>query len=736
MTEQVILNQEIQNSDPTNHTLNDFSLLSSCLEKAHNFQAHKQYSLAALALKKGLELDPFNAQLHNALGWLYLETKSYFFATAEFDEAVLHAKENHQFQVDRIVVRTHQGKHQEAIDLCEESLEIHKDSVLILIIKAECLRELDKIDQALKVYLKIFEIEPSASDVLLNLGNVYAEMGDFEKAIAHYLVAVKNDPDLFEAYYYLAVCYDRTEKIQEAIDYYQKAASFLDSSPFPYISQALMHMRLKNPEKAIELFENGLHHFPNSPFLNYNYGIFYLGEGNVRKCSEYLRSTIKYLEKEKVSKEKLLQQITELEKKILEGVEESSSDWCKERHLKLNFNNLVVDLAVLTESESEIKRNMTVLDKKINNFQKDLKLKEELSELVQAIFDSSKLLFEYFEFFMLLHQKFASLLNFKIPVKRKEFITFQVFKNEKLSALLGSLSSKHLCQMIDQISDASFGKVQVQRQMAKLICHQKRYFDPDRFFYAILYIVVQKLGDNDSKIWKIKEMSLNASKLSLTNRLFQLYPKMESVIQTPSQLLAVKEFMLVIIYMVQHSEFNLADTQSYEDIFQEVYTRDLFEKTEKWVTQKRNSSVFLSSISQFRKSFEFVLSIKNPDKAKSRKGLIFEFFLGIDNGQLNNKKTGIWRGVHRTPPLLLSTTNEYAFEINDSKTESTDPEKCLLQIICWKKKKEQTMEKKGEGIKKISELKDAPVFIFGFRQFSVFRSKYISVCLLAKPSAQ
>ena len=163
------------------------------------------------------------------------------------------------------------------------------------------------------------------------------------------------------------------------------------------------------------------------------------------------------------------------------------------------------------------------MDKIISNFHKDLKLKQDLSIQVQVIYDSSKTLFEYFEFFMLLHQQFAVSLNFKIPVKKKEFVTFQVFKNEKLSTFLAKFSSQNLCEMVEKTGEFSSDFSHIQQHLCRLISLQKRQFYPDWFFYAILYIFVQKLEESDRKTSRIKELSLNDSKLTVTNRLFEFF---------------------------------------------------------------------------------------------------------------------------------------------------------------------------------------------------------------------
>jgi len=143
---------------------------------------------AERSYRRGLELDPKNADLHNALGWaLFQEGKS--------AEAI--------------------AEYRNALAANPEYLKAHNNVALAL-------AEVGQLDEAASHFRKSLEIEPKA-EIYSDLGFVLGQQGKREEAVANYNKALELDPRCASAHFNLAVALLRGEKLEEAAAHYKAA---------------------------------------------------------------------------------------------------------------------------------------------------------------------------------------------------------------------------------------------------------------------------------------------------------------------------------------------------------------------------------------------------------------------------------------------------------------------------------------------------------------------------------
>lgn len=143
---------------------------------------------AERAYRRGLEIEPENAELRNALGWT-------LFQTGRTSEAV--------------------AEYRRAIAANPRSVKAHNNLALALV-------ELGRLDEAATHFRRSLELEPKA-EIYSDLGFVLARLGRQDEATALYRKALALDPDCPSAHVNLAVAAVQRGAFAEAERHYRRA---------------------------------------------------------------------------------------------------------------------------------------------------------------------------------------------------------------------------------------------------------------------------------------------------------------------------------------------------------------------------------------------------------------------------------------------------------------------------------------------------------------------------------
>ena len=240
---------------------------------------------AERAFRRGLELAPDDAEIHNSLGWTLFQEGRPADAVAEYERAVAadprHAKAHNNLALALVELgrlKEAESHFQTSLDL-EPRAEIYSD---LGFTKAR----LGKPEEARAAYDKALELDPSCASAHFNLAVSFVQAGDFGDAEAHYRQALAGRPNaethnglgfvlgrqgrtdeaLAEfnkaidadasytpAYNNLAETLARQGKFAEAEQYYERSLA-LKPSPFVYNALGVVQRRLGKTDEAENQF--------------------------------------------------------------------------------------------------------------------------------------------------------------------------------------------------------------------------------------------------------------------------------------------------------------------------------------------------------------------------------------------------------------------------------------------------------------------------------------------------
>lgn len=131
------------------------------------------------------------------------------------------------------MIRSFQGRHQEALDLCQRGIEelgdylkadqhrLHR-SILNYNI-AQVYVATSHYEEALLYFSKAMEMDPNYSEYYNERGNIYLRLGILERALDDYQKAIELSPPYFEVFTNLGQCYRRMGRMVEAAAAYSRA---------------------------------------------------------------------------------------------------------------------------------------------------------------------------------------------------------------------------------------------------------------------------------------------------------------------------------------------------------------------------------------------------------------------------------------------------------------------------------------------------------------------------------
>jgi len=187
------------------------------------------------------------------------------------------------------MIRSFQGRHQEALDLCWQGIEelneylgadqhrLHR-SILNYNI-AQVYVATGRYQDALQYFSTAMQMDPNYSEYYNERGNIYLRLGHLDEALADYLRAIELSPPYFEVFTNLGQCYRRMGRMAEAVEAYSWA---LDLEPGhvlallgranAYEAQGEAENALADYSSALDRDDNLWEAFANRGILHYERG--------------------------------------------------------------------------------------------------------------------------------------------------------------------------------------------------------------------------------------------------------------------------------------------------------------------------------------------------------------------------------------------------------------------------------------------------------------------------------
>jgi tetratricopeptide (TPR) repeat protein len=186
----------------------------------------KDYTGAAVYLKKAIELDPNYANAHNNLG----------------------------------MALALQGKLNEAISYFTRAIQLDPDSASSHYNLGNAFNQQDKVDEAITHYTEAVQIKPDYSEAHNNLGLALVSQGKLDEATTHFREVVQLSPDSANAHYILARSLKDAGKAKEAIVEFKETLRLKPDGVRAMNSLAWLlathkENKFRNPQEAIRLAE-------------------------------------------------------------------------------------------------------------------------------------------------------------------------------------------------------------------------------------------------------------------------------------------------------------------------------------------------------------------------------------------------------------------------------------------------------------------------------------------------
>ncbi len=144
----------------------------------------------------------------------------------------------------------------------DQSDQLTADLADLLIAEAQRQRQLQRPDQASRVYQQVLELQPDAAEIQLALGNVLAEQGDLTSALTVWETAATLQPEWIEPIERQAEVWQKLGQIDQAIACYHQALTLQPDRVGFYDALGLCYVHQEQWEMAIAQFSQVLQRQP------------------------------------------------------------------------------------------------------------------------------------------------------------------------------------------------------------------------------------------------------------------------------------------------------------------------------------------------------------------------------------------------------------------------------------------------------------------------------------------
>ena len=230
-----LINHSLLIAQPKNNKTDN--LISEYLNKGYDYQMNKNDKLAIDEYEKVIKLDKSNK-------------------TAYYNLSLIYANSERQLQAIEIA--------DIALANCTE--ELHDFYTL----KANCLSDIKRFDEALPIYHKALVLEPNDSNLHYNLGYTYFKLQKHESAIIYlkeYIEKGESDEGNYDdGLFYIGTSYLSLKKYTEALEYFNLA---INSNPYYtyYFNKVEVLLELNENKEALKVINLAIESNPDKAIL-------------------------------------------------------------------------------------------------------------------------------------------------------------------------------------------------------------------------------------------------------------------------------------------------------------------------------------------------------------------------------------------------------------------------------------------------------------------------------------
>lgn len=207
---------------------------------------------------------------------LYIGRAGILFDLGKYDDALMDLLKVLQVNPKRTYVNfliaqccLNKGQTDEALQYFDKELINDPYSIEAYNGKADLLLSLKQYDEALELYKKVIELDPSAKSYY-NRGLLYLTEKQTNNALPDLLKATELDPTMEDAYFYIADAYDRKKNYDLAIQYYDKVIELSPKYGNAYNNKGWVFEKTKKYVEALKYYKRALEIDPQEKLYSRN----------------------------------------------------------------------------------------------------------------------------------------------------------------------------------------------------------------------------------------------------------------------------------------------------------------------------------------------------------------------------------------------------------------------------------------------------------------------------------
>ena len=216
-----------------------------------------------------LEKNPYCEVAWHQLGKQYNKTNEMLKAVTAFDFAIISDETFVGAYLEKAKVLENLNRFGEAIENYKITLAIENSNPLALIKIGYCFERLDKLELALKHYLKSVEEDPALDEGWMRITRLFYSKKKYSKALYYINKAIKIDSENSSYWKLYSNINERLNKLEEAELGYKKILELGDIELNIWLSRGDILIKLHEYEAANFNFSQALEYHPNNEELEF-----------------------------------------------------------------------------------------------------------------------------------------------------------------------------------------------------------------------------------------------------------------------------------------------------------------------------------------------------------------------------------------------------------------------------------------------------------------------------------
>lgn len=217
---------------------------------------------------KAIEMDPFQAQFHGNLGFLYLNKGNTDRALEEFYQAYLIRPATVTYLERLTNIYLQKGEMEKALYFAEKAVEINPAEPVYYNNLGAIFLKKGMPDKAIESFKKALELSQNGQVYLENLTNACLSAGKYEELLDCYKKLIERNPSVADYYNNVGVIYKKKQQYDEAVRYSQKAVSLAPENPIYTHNLAGEYVDLQQHDRAETLLREFNMAHPEHGYVN------------------------------------------------------------------------------------------------------------------------------------------------------------------------------------------------------------------------------------------------------------------------------------------------------------------------------------------------------------------------------------------------------------------------------------------------------------------------------------